>query len=103
MLTANFEEPQVSHKLTFLEVNILLENLRILRNEKPEDKAGCIERLVNLIQNTTDTYLLRELKQLKSKVMDLSEDEFELLRQDVQSGKVMSEPNYTLPRLTSQS
>ena len=80
-----------------MEANILIENLRILKNEKPEDKAGCIARLVNLMQNTTDPYLLRELDQLKTKVLNLSEEEFEVLRQDVQNGNVLSVPNYEMP------
>lgn len=89
--------PEVSHahmRLTFHEANILMENLR------DQDKAGFIARLQNLSRHTTDPFLRRELSSLNSKVLELSEEEFTILREDVRKGKVLFPPNYDLPYFT---
>lgn len=80
--------------LTFHEANILMENLR------EQDKAGFIARLTNLTRNTSDPFLLREIRSLNEKVLELSEPEFAALRAAVSSGEVLFPANYSLPKFT---
>lgn len=80
--------------LTFHEANILIENLRY------QDKSGFLARLGILAHHTADVVLLRELEHLTAKIINLSEQEFALLRNDTLQGAVLFPPNYPLPKLT---
>lgn len=77
--------------LSFNEANILISTLLM------PNISTFILRLDELLKTTQDPYLKEELDSLFRKIQTLSQDEYELLRKDVHSGKILFPPNYQLP------
>ena len=83
--------------LSFNEANILIGMLFM------PDISNFVQRLDYLLQTTDDPYLKEELASLLNKIQTLSQEEYDLLRKDIQSGKILFPPNYQLPFLDPTS
>lgn len=77
--------------LSFAEVTI------VSANRMMTEKASFLQRLTELLSNTTDRILLRDLQSLYDKVSELSESEFDALIIDANKGHIMFPVNYKLP------
>ena len=83
--------------LSFNEANILIGTLFV------PDISNFLVRLDHLLKTTDDPYLKEELESLSKKIQTLSQEEYNLLRKDVQSGKMLFPPNYQLPFIDPSS
>lgn len=79
--------------LNFSEANIIM----ILRIFK--DRVKFMDALAELLENTTDPLLLRELEGLTEKLTRLTDDEFNALMRDADQGAIVFPSNYELPHL----
>lgn len=77
-------------QLTFNEAFILTENVVSRMTH-----GGLIARLDFLLKTTKDERLSLEIQNLLMKVKDLSPTEYETLKQDILSKKILFPPNYT--------
>ena len=85
----------VSIRLTFDEVNIAY-NMLTRSNNTIRTKSEFLFSLERMILHTPDTDLSGPLNSLREKVNRLSPAEFEQLRSDCISGRIMFPDNYIL-------
>jgi len=76
--------------LSFIEANIVIGSCFL------SDFSRFILRLDTLLKNTKDPYLIEELESLLKKFQSLSQEEYEQLRTDAQTGTLLFPPNYQL-------
>lgn len=88
--------------LTFLEANILVENLKTTdpetRKTKIRQRAELFARLKQLIENTSDPVLQDAARTLLWKLAQLRQADYEQLSKDFQTSDLLFPGNYRLPR-----
>ena len=93
------KQPELSRKIMFSlkafnfnECHIIMENILMVR-----DKKIFLMRLKNLVPLTKDPILLQDLTSIIQKVLQMSEEEFQCLRQEAGKNHISFPPNFKLP------